>query len=209
MSGLAISESVRPARAARRSLAERRFRASIELPTRFFEAHADEISRACLEMARRFQHGGRLLVFGEGAAATDAQHVSVEFVHPVLVGKRALPALSLGSDAATLSAMAASAPSGEAFAHTLEILGRNSDIALGIAGPSSSLSITRGLARAKRMHMLTIFLGGEGAESAGAAADFVFTVPSSDPMLVQEVHEMLYHVLWELVHVFFEQRAVE
>ena len=152
-----------------------------------------------------------MLVFGEGASATDAQHVSVEFVHPVLVGKRALPALSLGSDAATLTAMAASAPSGDAFSHALGILGRDSDIALGIMGLSASLSTARGLARATQMGMLTIGLAGvrAGPGLPSAAPDFLFTVPSSDPMLVQEVHEMLYHVLWELVHVFLEQGAVE
>ncbi|MFN2398213.1 MAG: SIS domain-containing protein [Gemmatimonadaceae bacterium] len=211
MSGVVMSNKVVPARARMRMFAERRFRASMELPLRFFEAEADTISGACLAMARRFQRGGRLLVFGEGASATDAQHVSVEFVHPVLVGKRALPAISLGGDAATLTAMAGSASSGDAFSHALQILGRDSDIALGISGPSASLSTTRGLARAAQMGMLTIGLAGErsGPGFPSAAADFLFTVPSPDPMLVQEVHEMLYHVLWELVHVFMEQGTVE
>src|SRR5215208_3443966 len=64
----------------------------------FFEAEATRLAEACNEMSRRFLAGGRLLAFGTGSAATDAQHVSVEFVHPVIVGKRALPALDLGPD---------------------------------------------------------------------------------------------------------------
>src|SRR5215204_2180355 len=64
----------------------------------FFEAEAPRLAEACHEMSRRFLAGGRLLAFGNGSAATDAQHVSVEFVHPVIVGKRALPALDLGPD---------------------------------------------------------------------------------------------------------------
>jgi D-sedoheptulose 7-phosphate isomerase len=64
----------------------------------FFEVEAPRLAEACHEMSRRFLNGGRLLAFGNGSAATDAQHVSVEFVHPVIVGKRALPALDLGPD---------------------------------------------------------------------------------------------------------------
>ena len=64
----------------------------------FFKAEAPRLAEACHEMSRRFLAGGRLLAFGNGPAATDAQHVSVEFVHPVIVGKRALPALDVGSD---------------------------------------------------------------------------------------------------------------
>jgi len=64
----------------------------------FFEAEAPQLAEACHEMSRRFLAGGRLLAFGNGSAATDAQHVSVEFGHPVIVGKRALPALDLGPD---------------------------------------------------------------------------------------------------------------
>ena len=201
------------ARAQLRSLAERRFRESVELPTRFFEAHADAISRACLAMAQRFQRGGRLLVFGDGAAATDAQHVSVEFVHPVLVGKRALPALALGSDVAALSGVAASAAAaslGDAFARVLGVLGREADIAMGIAGAAAADSVAQGLLRARQMRMLTIALAGAGGAKGleRAGTDFLFVVPSADAMLVQEVHETLYHVLWELVHVFFEHEVL-
>src|SRR5580700_9343447 len=64
----------------------------------FFRAEASRLAAACHEMSRRFLAGGRLLAFGQGAAATDAQHVAVEFIHPVIVGKRALPAMDLGPD---------------------------------------------------------------------------------------------------------------
>ena len=69
--------------------------ASNDASLRFFEAHADAIAHTCQAMAERFQHGGRLLVFGEGATRSDVAHVVVEFVHPVIVGKRALPAIAL------------------------------------------------------------------------------------------------------------------
>src|SRR5690242_10296571 len=67
---------------------------------------AEAVAAACFDMARAFHAGGRLLVFGTGTSATDAQHVSVEFVHPVIVGKRALPAFSLAADSATVTGVA-------------------------------------------------------------------------------------------------------
>src|ERR1700736_4244637 len=89
-----------------RALVAARFEQSMSVPQTFFEAEAGRIAEACWAMARRFHQGGRLLAFGNGASATDAQHVSVEFVHPVIVGKRALPALALTNDSATLSSAA-------------------------------------------------------------------------------------------------------
>ncbi|MEO5953053.1 MAG: SIS domain-containing protein, partial [Chloroflexia bacterium] len=85
------------------SLVEARFEQSITVPEQFFAAEDERIAQACWAMARRFHQGGRLLAFGNGGSATDAQHVSVEFVHPVIVGKRALPALALTNDSAFLS----------------------------------------------------------------------------------------------------------
>src|SRR5215831_4649942 len=81
-------------------LVEQRFAQSTSVPEAFFAQEEEQIARACWAMARRFHQGGRLLAFGNGAAATDAQHVAVEFVHPVIVGKRALPALALTNDSA-------------------------------------------------------------------------------------------------------------
>lgn len=200
----------RASRARLRDVARRRFDQSVEVPTRFFEAAADTVSRACLEMARRFQRGGRLLVFGEGAEATDAQHVSVEFVHPVLVGKRALPAIALINDVAALTGTGRAGSFDDVFARSLEILGREQDIALGITRDGEGEAVLRALVRARELGLLTLGLtGGTGGrlQSTGAA-EFVFVVPSDDPLVIQEVHETLYHVLWELVHVFFEHRVV-
>src|SRR5215472_1565949 len=87
------------------TLVAARFAQSMSVPETFFANEAGRIAEACWIMARRFHKGGRLLAFGNGAWATDAQHVSVEFVHPVIVGKRALPALALTNDSASLSGL--------------------------------------------------------------------------------------------------------
>jgi len=91
-------------------------------PARDLSDHATEITAAAHAMAARFDRGGKLIVFGIGAACTDAQHVAVEFVHPVIVGKRALPAISLTSDVATVTAIATATGLADVFAHQLRLL---------------------------------------------------------------------------------------
>lgn len=151
----------------------------------FFAAAAPRLAAACHAMSRRFLAGGRLLAFGSGpAAATDAQHVSVEFVHPVIVGKRALPALDLGPE----------------FAAALPVLARPDDMVMGFAFSAPDIAAAeRALSDARARGALTFALAGE-------AADYPFCAPDADPFVCQEVFEALYHVLWETVHVYFEHR---
>jgi D-sedoheptulose 7-phosphate isomerase len=149
----------------------------------FFEAEAPRLAEACHEMSRRFLSGGRLLAYGNGSAATDAEHVSVEFVHPVIVGKRALPALDVGPD----------------FERRLPVVLRPEDMVMGFAFPGSDPAVERAISAARDLGALTFSLTGE-------AGEYSFAPPDGDLFVVQEVFEVLYHVLWETVHVFFEHR---
>ncbi|HUF38223.1 MAG TPA: SIS domain-containing protein [Anaerolineales bacterium] len=192
------------------ALAEARFRRTNAVSTAFFEAEAVQISLACLEMARRFQRSGRLLAFGAGNAVTDALHISVEFVHPVIVGKRALPAVALGSDLAATQGIAAMEGLDMVYTRQIEALGRPEDIAMGIDPGGQDAAVGAGLAAAAGLNMLTIALTGGRADQTGAMEpDFRFTVAVDDPDVVQETHETLYHILWELVHVFFEHKVFD
>jgi D-sedoheptulose 7-phosphate isomerase len=175
-------------------------------PGRALGADAELVARACHDMARRFADGGKLVVFGSGAAATDAQHLAVEFVHPVIVGKRALPALSLAADVATLTGVASRDGVAEVFARQLRLLADPGDIALGLSADGDCPLVRGGLDAARERGLLTVALvGGDGgAVAAGRLADHVFVARSTDPRVVKEVHVTTYHVLWELVHVFFE-----
>ena len=175
-------------------------------PVQRLAEDATELALACRDMAARFTRGGRLLVFGNGAGATDAQHVAVEFVHPVIVGKRALPALSLVSDAATLMGVAARRGIEGVYAHQVEVLGRPDDIALGLSGDGNCTNVRAGLRAARDAGMLTIALvGGDGGDVlANKEADHCLVVGSDDPLVVKEGHVTVYHLLWELVHVFFD-----
>ena len=172
--------------------------------------HAGTVAAACHAMAVRFHQGGKLVVFGTGSASTDALHVAVEFVHPVIVGKRALPAISLTADIATVTGLAARDGMGSIFAHQVQYLAGPADIALGICADGNDESVLGGLVCANEMGMLTIALvGGDGgAIGSSGAVDHLLAARSDDPLIIKEVQVTTYHLLWELVHVFFEQPGV-
>ncbi|HEY6297253.1 MAG TPA: SIS domain-containing protein [Streptosporangiaceae bacterium] len=176
-------------------------------PTRALAGQADAVAAACHAMAVRFHRGGKLVVFGVGGSSTDAQHVAVEFVHPVIVGKRALPAISLTNDVATVTGIAERDGVAAIFAHQIRCLAGPADIALGMSADGNSASVQAGLEAAAALGLLTIALaGGDGGRiAANAAVDHLLLAASPDPRVVKEMHVTIYHVLWELVHVFFEQ----
>ena len=155
-----------------------------ECNARFFEDSADRLARLCHLMAERFARGGRLIAFGRSPAArSDARHVAVEFVHPVIVGKRALPAVAFAGEGGDLAAQ-------------VSLIATADDVAMGFgADCDDAVAVARGRG------CLTIAFAPTGAE-------WEFEPPTSDPYVHQELVETLYHVLWELVHVFFEHRGL-
>jgi D-sedoheptulose 7-phosphate isomerase len=151
----------------------------------FFAQEARKLAEACREMSERFLIGGRLLAFGRGACSTDAQHVSVEFVHPVIVGKRALPALDLS---------ALMQPWLDAICHP-------EDIVMGFGPPQGDPEVWSALDSAHRRGAMTFSLPGTGGSYALQAS-------VHDTFIHQELVEIFYHTLWETVHVFLEHREL-
>jgi D-sedoheptulose 7-phosphate isomerase len=176
-------------------------------PLRDLAEQAGAVASACHAMAERFHLGGKLVTFGTGGSSTDAQHVAVEFVHPVIVGKRALPAISLATDVATVTGVAARDGMAGVFAHQIRYLAEPADIALGISADGNCPSVLAGLEAAKAGGLLTVALAGGdgGAIGSSDAVDHLIVARSADPRIVKETQVTAYHVLWELVHVFFEQ----
>jgi D-sedoheptulose 7-phosphate isomerase len=167
--------------------------------TAFFEEQAARLAELCHRMAERFARGGRLVAIGtEPAARSDVRHVTVEFVHPVIVGKRALPALGLTGDGAGLE-------------RELALTARPDDIVMAFAEDpgegapgehgSGGGPLAQALARARAGGALTVAFARLGAEEE-------LEPPAEDPFVRQEIVETAYHVLWELVHVFFEHRGL-
>jgi D-sedoheptulose 7-phosphate isomerase len=149
----------------------------------FFSRESHRLAEACHAMSQRFEAGGRLLAFGRGPYSTDAQHVSVEFVHPVIVGKRALPALDLSS----------------LFGPWLAAILRPEDIVMGFAPPEGDPEVSAALRHARAAGAMTLAL-------PGTEGDYYCQPPAADAFIHQEAIEILYHTLWETVHVFLERR---
>lgn len=151
----------------------------------FFAHQALCLAEACREMSERFLRGGRLLAFGRGPYSTDAQHVSVEFVHPVIVGKRALPALDLSI----------------LFRPWLDAIVRPEDIVMGFGPPEGDTDVWAALQEANAKDAMTFAL-------PGSEGSYALDPVTEDEFMHQEMVEMLYHTLWETVHVFFEHREL-
>jgi D-sedoheptulose 7-phosphate isomerase len=156
---------------------------------RFFAAETERLACLCHLMAERFARGGRLIACGRSPAArSDARHVAVEFVHPVIVGKRALPAIGLAGEGGELCGQ-------------VELLLGSQDIAIGFGAGDDGGQAAAALKLARERGCLTIAF-------APAGAEYEFLPPTADRFVAQELVETLYHVLWELVHVFFEHRGL-
>jgi D-sedoheptulose 7-phosphate isomerase len=172
---------------------------------------AGPIADACHAMASRFSRGGRMITFGNGAAAADAAHLAVEFVHPVIMGKRALPAVSLVTDPATLTGIARGSGFDDTFAAQLRIHARPDDIAVGLSADGACVNVARALSEAHERGLLTVALvGGDGGAVAALAdeparLDHLLRARSNDHSVVKEMQVTTYHVLWELAHVFLER----
>jgi len=155
----------------------------------FFDAEAERLARLCHRMAERFARGGRLIALGRSPAArSDVRHVAVEFVHPVIVGKRALPAIGLAGE-------------GGGLAEQIVLVAEPDDIAIGFGADEDGGEVAAALALARERGCLTLAF-------APAGAEWEFEPPGPDAPVRQELVETLYHVLWELVHVFFDHRGL-
>ena len=141
----------------------RKARESAALQEQFFTAHAEDIERCVHALAERFAAGGRLLCMGNGGSACDAQHVAVEFQHPIIEKRRALPATALANDVAFVTAVGNDTDFSRVFADQIELYGRPSDALLGISTSGSSANVNRALAAARKKGLLTIgFSGRDG-----------------------------------------------
>ncbi len=172
-----------------RELLDRRLEQRGQASAEFFHEEADRIPRLCHRMAERFARGGRLIAVGlSPAARSDVRHVAVEFVHPVIVGKRALPALGFVGECSSVS-------------EELALVAEPGDIVIAFGEPGDGAELGVAIAAARSRGCLTIAFSPLGAE-------WVLEPPARDPFVRQELVETLYHVLWELVHVFFEHRGL-
>jgi len=171
----------------------------IDLRQKLRDTDGSRLAACARAMADRFAVGGRLLTFGNGGSATDAQQFATVFLNPGR-GWRPLPALCLSSDASVLTALGNDIGIDIVFARQVAAFGRRSDIAVGLSTSGNSENLLRAFDEASRRGMLTVglagYTGGKMAELD--SIDFLFVAPSASVHRIQEAQTTMYHVLWEL-----------
>jgi D-sedoheptulose 7-phosphate isomerase len=186
----------------------RKCRESVEVKEGFFTQCADQIAELCEKMARQFQEGHQLWVMGNGGSACDAQHVAVEFIHPIIEKRRPLPALDLVSQVPLLTAISNDKDYAKIFVDQLELWGKPGDMALAISTSGQSPNLIYALQKARAKGLLTIAFAGKDGGRLRQAADYCFTVPSFSIHRIQECHVALLHIIWDLVHVVLGEEDV-
>ncbi|MDQ2926025.1 MAG: SIS domain-containing protein [Acidobacteriota bacterium] len=191
-----------------RAMVMRKGKESVEVKQKFLDQYAETIGEVAQKMAVRFAAGGQLWVMGNGGSACDAQHIAVEFVHPILEKRRALPAFDLVSQMAVLTAIANDKDYARVFVDQIELHGKPGDMALAISTSGNSPNLIYALEAAQRKGIMTIaFSGKDGGRLAGAA-EHCFTVPTYSTHRIQECHVTLLHILWDLIHVSMGEEDV-
>ena len=173
----------------------------VALRSELLAEYEDELDRAAAAMAERFASGSKLLAFGNGGSATDADDAAADCVTPPRPEWRALPALSLPADSATVTAVANDVGLDSVFVRQLCAIGERGDIALGISTSGNSTNVVKAFGEARRRGMLTVALAGYdgGALARTGAADFCFVARREFVPRIQEGHATLWHALLGLV----------
>ena len=179
----------------------RKCRESMATKEKFFTETGERIVECCTAMARAFDAGGRLFVMGNGGSSCDAAHIAVEFMHPIIEKRPALPAVALTTDTAILTAVGNDQDFALAFVQQLRMLGKRGDMALGISTSGKSANVNRALQAAREMGLLTVGFSGRDGGRMPPVCDYCFTVPTFSIHRIQETHETLLHILWDLIHV--------
>ena len=181
---------------------------SIEVKERFLDRYAEQIGELSRQMAERFLKGRQLWVMGNGGSACDAQHIAVEFVHPIIEKRRAFPVRDLASQSPLMTAIANDRDYSRIFADQIELWGEPDDMALAISTSGQSPNLIYGLESARKKNMLTVAFSGRDGGRIAEVADYCFTVPSFSTHRIQESHVALLHILWDLTHVAMGEEDV-
>ena len=172
---------------------------SVALKQRFFAERAGVLLEVGRRIAERLRAGGRVLVFGNGGSAADAQHLAGELVVRFLRERPALSALALTTDPSVITAMANDLGYAQVFKRQIEAHGRTGDVAIAISTSGRSPNVVEAVKAARARGLLTVALTGNGGGTLAGLVDLLVDVPHSETPRIQEVHAMIVHILCELI----------
>ena len=172
---------------------------SLETKREFFAAHSSEVERAAEMISATLASGGKLLIFGNGGSAADAQHIAGELVNRFLQERKALPAIALSTDGGVLTCIANDTGFENVFARQIEALGRAGDVCVAISTSGQSENIVVACAQARSQGLKVIGLLGRDGGKVAPLCDLALIVPSDDTQRIQETHNLIGHIMCELI----------
>ena len=171
---------------------------SLQVKRQFIESHIDQIIRAAEKMAACIKAGNKILIFGNGGSAADAQHLAAEFVNRFKIERPPLAALALTTDTSILTSIGNDYHFDDIFSKQIDALGRKNDIAWGMSTSGNSKNVIKAIKAANEKKIFSMASIGRGGAIAGCA-ELVFTAESDDTARIQEAHITLGHILCDLV----------
>lgn len=175
------------------------FRESADLKVRFIRQNAEVLGQAVGMVVEAFKAGNKVLLFGNGGSAADAQHIAAEFVNRYQIERPPLPAIALTTDTSILTSISNDYGYIDSFSKQVKALGKEGDVAIGISTSGTAANVIKAIKAAKEMGLKTISLtGGDGGDLA-KLTDIALVVDSPITPRIQEVHITIGHVLCEMV----------
>jgi len=176
-----------------------RLRESADLKLKFAKESLDEVQNATEIILKCFKSGGKLLVFGNGGSAADAQHIAAEFVNRFNLKRPALPCIALTTDTSLITSICNDDSFKSLFSRQIEALGKKGDVAIGITTGGKSTNVINGLNTARSLKLKTIGLIGNDPSKIKNYADCLISVPSDVTARIQELHITVGHIICELI----------
>ncbi len=176
-----------------------RLRESADLKLRFAKESLDEVQNATEIILKCFKSGGKLLVFGNGGSAADAQHIAAEFVNRFNLNRPALPCIALTTDTSLITSICNDDSFKSLFSRQIEALGKKGDVAIGITTGGKSTNVINGLNTARSLELKTIGLIGNDPSKIKNYADCLISIPSDVTARIQELHITVAHIICELI----------
>jgi D-sedoheptulose 7-phosphate isomerase len=183
-------------------------RESIEAKRAFFDSHSGEVARAAEVIINSIQSGGKVLIFGNGGSAADAQHIAAELVNRLNYDRPPIAAIALTTDTSILTSVGNDSTFDELFERQLLALGRAGDVAIAISTSGNSPNVLRAVEAAAKLGIKTVGLAGRSGGKLAAAVDVALVVESESTQRIQETHITIGHILCEMIEeeLFAEER---
>ena len=184
----------------------KRFKESIEVKTRFLKENLPRLVEVVKLISQTFEAGNKILLFGNGGSAADAQHLAAEFVNRFVIERPPLPAIALTTDTSVITSIGNDYDFADIFSKQIRAIGRKGDIAWGMSTSGASANVVKALQAAKKIGMVTIGLTGRDGGDVVKIVDHSLNVSSTSTPRIQEVHITVGHVICEMVDLKLFQR---